>query len=721
MALCAHHGMKHKAAGKINWATVEVVARRRPRDQRRPAAEAAPAEAAAVPPPALPPLPLLGQKQPPSGAAVALAAAPEPCVPEPPPLPQQFAGSFPSAMPGNVAVPSFTPIRRPAGNVDANNPPDLPPAAQHQQRPPSPAPGVDGPPLRPDVHTYHLGRCGHEPRDTRTGELLRDLPPDDTSHGWNPPSDLVCRVRLRIPLVDGRETGGRTGGDDDVENSGANPRRQPQLPTHLEQTVEWDLSNPNNVSADEYAFRIGSEYGLDYAGTLELQASIEAQLERFVAGLRPEYYAPMPVRDAEGKRHGRARLAGPPESFSGRVTSSTSTRRGRGRTGGNNSKSGSSSSSGRSKGGGSGSAAPKKPTGVMPSTSKPKGRRTKAAARPRPLALPPSYDVSGVRRGRYEKVLVPPADSSAGGAGKRGGRSSAGSAVDGARAYRPSSRGTSRGTKNSRSSDLTSGMIDREPKRKKRRGADGSKPAASSAAAARPVQQTSSGPVPKLLPALFPTETCGGQDLDPTFPEDVNRVFTPEGSYEIAPEERAALLDRNAYQREIVAREHTHFSAGCAACGSAVPDDDAGAVRCPTCPRSYHPGCLVASRRPPSDAGRSQSCARCDRDSAVGPEEDITRTADDDVDGRIAKAFGGYAGEADHGTVCRMLSDALAIVERLIVYNFGYIFSVEGGCPFVAVERFLCAVFEILSSEYLLHSYSRHIPPQWTRSAYRTT
>ena len=62
-----------------------------------------------------------------------------------------------------------------------------------------------------------------------------------------------------------------------------------------------------------------------------------------------------------------------------------------------------------------------------------------------------------------------------------------------------------------------------------------------------------------------------------------------------------------------------------------------------------------------------------------GGGEDIVRTAGDAVDGRIARAYGKYEGEADHGTVCRMLSDALAIVEKLIVYNFGYIFSVEGG------------------------------------------
>ncbi|EJK55164.1 hypothetical protein THAOC_25131, partial [Thalassiosira oceanica] len=59
-------------------------------------------------------------------------------------------------------------------------------------------------------------------------------------------------------------------------------------------------------------------------------------------------------------------------------------------------------------------------------------------------------------------------------------------------------------------------VVRRAAKRKKRR-AD--KPASSSSAA-RPVQQEqqSHGRVPKLLPALFPTETCGGRDIDPTFP-----------------------------------------------------------------------------------------------------------------------------------------------------------------------------------------------------------
>ncbi|EJK47308.1 hypothetical protein THAOC_33981 [Thalassiosira oceanica] len=62
----------------------------------------------------------------------------------------------------------------------------------------------------------------------------------------------------------------------------------------------------------------------------------------------------------------------------------------------------------------------------------------------------------------------------------------------------------------------------------------------------------------------------------------------------------------------------------------------------------------------------------CERDSSVGAEEDIVRTAGDAIDGRIARAYGKYAGEADHGTVCRMLSDALAIVEKLIWTRSAY-------------------------------------------------
>jgi len=137
------------------------------------------------------------------------------------------------------------------------------------------------------------------------------------------------------------------------------------------------------------------------------------------------------------------------------------------------------------------------------------------------------------------------------------------------------------------------------------------------------------GRVPKLLPALF------GRSRG----------------------ERAALLDRNDYQREVVASlEHAHFTA-CAVCGSDVADDDVSAVRCATCPRSFHRRCLGA--RATSSSGR---CG-CERDSSVCAEEDIVRTAGDAIDGRIARAYGKYAGEADHGTVCRMLSDALAIVQ----------------------------------------------------------
>ena len=47
-----------------------------------------------------------------------------------------------------------------------------------------------------DIFTYHRGRCGQEPRDPSTGELLCDTDPIDTNYKWQPtPFELDRRTR----------------------------------------------------------------------------------------------------------------------------------------------------------------------------------------------------------------------------------------------------------------------------------------------------------------------------------------------------------------------------------------------------------------------------------------------------------------------------------------------------------------------------------------------
>lgn len=54
-----------------------------------------------------------------------------------------------------------------------------------------------------DIFTYHRGRVGQEPRESKTGELLCDTDPIDTNHGlFNGPRSYICKVTVKFPLGD---------------------------------------------------------------------------------------------------------------------------------------------------------------------------------------------------------------------------------------------------------------------------------------------------------------------------------------------------------------------------------------------------------------------------------------------------------------------------------------------------------------------------------------
>ena len=184
-----------------------------------------------------------------------------------------------------------------------------------------------------------------------------------------------------------------------------------------------------------------------------------------------------------------------------------------------------------------------------------------------------------------------------------------------------------------------------------------------------------------------------GKDVDPSTPDDLMKVFTPDGSFPV---------DEPIYQRSsiggVAAQMHQDmipikpefFSPnfiGCATCGL---EDGNVRIACMKFPRSYHDSCLPAIVNDPSsgdqDTQKMGECIRCGYDRLVRPEEDISSgnevmsKAPEKM--KIDKAYGKYKSEAQSYTFMSMiLWELLQILEKLISYDYGDIFTVPGVFP----------------------------------------
>lgn len=128
-----------------------------------------------------------------------------------------------------------------------------------------------------DMYAYHRGREGFEPRNPGTSELLMPLEPTDTNDDVDAPRPTV-QVKIEFPL-----------GDEDPESEKAMYR----------EIVPWDLSNPEFPSPMLFASNLATEFGLDYAQTLDLGLSIQQQIEAFVRQ-NHNYCTPISVKDPYG-------------------------------------------------------------------------------------------------------------------------------------------------------------------------------------------------------------------------------------------------------------------------------------------------------------------------------------------------------------------------------------------------------------------------------------
>jgi hypothetical protein len=163
---------------------------------------------------------------------------------------------------------------------------------------------------------YHRGIEGEEPRNKTTGQLYNDVGITDTNYAWDVlPKDCIIPIRIQFPLSEPDE-------DYDIEQENSltsvKQRRHeircksPMLKTEsqlrakreskeanlvtFQDTIQWDLSNPNTPTPIVYATNIGVEFGLPSLRILDLARSIQNQIDDFIRDY-VIYHVPISAKD----------------------------------------------------------------------------------------------------------------------------------------------------------------------------------------------------------------------------------------------------------------------------------------------------------------------------------------------------------------------------------------------------------------------------------------
>lgn len=180
----------------------------------------------------------------------------------------------------------------------------------------------------------------------------------------------------------------------------------------------------------------------------------------------------------------------------------------------------------------------------------------------------------------------------------------------------------------------------------------------------------------KVPPSAFPKEMCCGEDLDPSTPEDIEKIFLPDGA--LLNEFVAPLLGTSQKYQALIPpfMSESHFFQ-CAECSLA----DGELVVCKTCPRAYHKKCLAISSESfvddndGGDATTSLSgilyrhlkcpCHRCECDQKV-------------LDSETEPPETNRTESQNYRSVGTILCELQHILNKLIEYDFGLIFATPG-------------------------------------------
>lgn len=190
----------------------------------------------------------------------------------------------------------------------------------------------------------------------------------------------------------------------------------------------------------------------------------------------------------------------------------------------------------------------------------------------------------------------------------------------------------------------------------------------------------------KVPPSAFPKEMCRGKDLDPSTPEDMNMVFSPDGVIPMNESAMPSLGCSQKYQDLIppyVAESHFYH---CIECGKY----DGTIVLCKECPRAYHEKCLGKSKQSSpavEDSGGSDvatvsselpvrhltsPCHRCECDRRAIDSEEEENPETKINESKCVTNIG------------MILEELHQILKKLIDYDYGFVFADPG-------EKTMCA------------------------------
>ena len=170
-----------------------------------------------------------------------------------------------------------------------------------------------------DMYAYHQGREGMEARDAETGELLCTQQVTDTNHDFDAPKSTFP-VRIEFPLEDEDEMDENDFGDNGTtsakrldagnqnfenEHGKNNNAIQPtaakssikkKIVAKYQETLTWDLLDPNTPTPHAFAISIGTEYGLSFGQIMDLAARIDKQIQKHVTETS-HYREPIATRE----------------------------------------------------------------------------------------------------------------------------------------------------------------------------------------------------------------------------------------------------------------------------------------------------------------------------------------------------------------------------------------------------------------------------------------